>query len=382
MFFHLNPILYFPVFFYSVLLLCICVCIWYTTSEDNHLLLKASPSYPTYAIAIILIWFIGTRPISYLFGDTITYANTYMNTSPEFSKIDWNTEWIFSIFRTFCRRQDWSVQTFFTIIAAGYVGFQTWACKKLLWEGSWIAMLFILSAFSFFTFGVNGLRNGLACSIMLAAIAYATNRQYAITAGLCILAFGIHRSTILPITALVTSVWIIKNPKWALYFWFTSIPLSLLYGDLMGSFFAGLGFDDRMQDYFDDKYYTYGEFSSQGFRWDFLLYSSVPVFLTWYVGVKNHEHKETQGKELADPESMRTWKILATTYILCNSFWVIINKVAFSNRFAYLSWFMYPMVIAYAFTRLQIWENQDRKIAIALLLHALFTLILHFVGIV
>jgi len=322
------------------------------------------------------------RPVSAFFGDTVTYAMTYANTAPYFTEIDLGKEWIFSAFRVFCRKMEWSVHVYFLIISAGYIGFQTWACKKLLWENPWMAMLFMFSAFSFFTFGVNGIRNGLACSIVLLSIAYATEKKYLTTILLCFIAFGIHRSTILPTLALITSLWIIKKPKWAVYFWIFSIPVSLLYGDNISDFFGGLGFDDRMQDYFREEYYNYGEFSSTGFRWDFLLYSSVPVALVWYISKKNENTILESNREVADYKSMRAWNIIAVTYILSNSFWVMVNRAAFSNRFAYLSWFMYPLVIAYAMIRLHLWESQDRKAALVLLAHVGFTLGMHIVGIV
>ena len=72
--------------------------------------------------------------------------------------------------------------------------------------------------------------------------------------------------------------------------------------------------------------------------------------------------------------------ILATTYILANSFWVMVIKAAFSNRFAYLSWFLYPVVLAYAVIRLHIWSDQDRKAGLILLLHAGFTLVMFLLG--
>jgi hypothetical protein len=77
---------------------------------------------------------------------------------------------------------------------------------------------------------------------------------------------------------------------------------------------------------------------------------------------------------------MRVFNILATTYVLANSFWVMVIKAAFSNRFAYLSWFLYPVVLAYAVIRLHIWEDQDKKAGLILVLHAGFTIIMHLLG--
>ena len=58
----------------------------------------------------------------------------------------------------------------------------------------------------------------------------------------------------------------------------------------------------------------------------------------------------------------------------------MVIKAAFSNRFAYLSWFIYPLVLAYGVIRLHIWEDQDKKAGLILLGHAAFTLFMYLQG--
>ena len=131
---------------------------------------------------------------------------------------------------------------------------------------------------------------------------------------------------------------------------------------MIGDFIGALGFDDRMSGYLgaqsDEQ--TMVQFSSTGFRWDFLLYSAVPVLFTWYLTVKRNFED-------------RAFNIIAITYILANAFWVMVIRASFSNRFAYLSWFLYPLVIAYPLLRFNIWDKQDRKTAAILLLYEGFT---------
>jgi hypothetical protein len=107
-------------------------------------------------------------------------------------------------------------------------------------------------------------------------------------------------------------------------------------------------------------------FSSTGFRWDFLLYSSAPVAMIWYV---------TYYRRFSDPE----YTAIANAYLLSNAFWIMVIRAAFSNRFAYLSWFIYPMVIAYPLLRMNIWKDQDRKTTIILFLYSAFTFFMFFV---
>ena len=69
-----------------------------------------------------------------------------------------------------------------------------------------------------------------------------------------------------------------------------------------------------------------------GFRWDFLLYGSVPILEGIYFVFKRKYNNQF-------------YCILLSTYILTNAFWVLINEVPFSDRFAYLSWFMMPLLL-------------------------------------
>ena len=159
------------------------------------------------------------------------------------------------------------------------------------------------------------------------------------------------------------------------------------------NFFMNMGFDDRMSSYGSSMEQNASQFSQTGFRWDFLAYSAMPVCLTWYVTTKAEKERVLYGDtveetetgitgagRIADAHSMRVFNILATTYILANSFWVMVIRASFSNRFAYLSWFLYPVVIAYAVIRLHIWFDQDKKASLILLLHAGFTIIMYMLG--
>lgn len=391
----LDPKLFAVINFWGISLFCLFLGMKYVSSDTcENLLQKKSPAT---AFIFCLIWTIllGLRPAHILFGDTVNYARTYMATSPSFGEIDFHKEWLFALYRTWCRSMGFSVNTFLFFIEVGYVGFMLLAFKKFLWEDTWFAVLFFFSAFSFYVYGVNGIRNGLACSICLAAFALVLkDKNYVIGAVLLFAAFSIHKSTLLPTAALVGSFFLAKKPKLALLFWLSSIPLSLVAGGPVSHFFMGLGFDDRTEAYLSGDNMKYGNFSNTGFRWDFLLYSAMPVWLIWEAQKKIEKRRAEMGGVcleeeesgvygagiLADAESMRIFNALSTIYMLTNAFWVMVAKASFSNRFAYLSWFMYPLIIAYAVVRLHIWEDQDRKAGWILIAHAAFTMFMYLSG--
>ena len=389
--------LFSQIYYWGVFIVCLFLYFNYSGSDNCNKLLQKNSMGPAFLFSILLIVFIGLRPLSHLFGDSVNYAHGYAfdPINATFS-VNFDKEWFWGFLRDTCRVMGHTVHVWFFIIALGYIGFVFWGLQKLVGENVWMAMLFFLSAFETYQFGVNGLRNGFACSAVILAFAIATNKgvvQLGIAVVIMLCAFGSHKSVSLPIAAFFVASYVVKSPKWAIYFWILSIGVSLVAGGTMVNFFAGLGFDDRMSSYANGMNEFGDSFSSTGFRWDFLAYSAMPIWLTWYVTSKAEKERALYGDTLeeaetgitgagriADAYSMRVFNILATTYILANSFWVMVIKAAFSNRFAYLSWFLYPVVLAYGVIRLHIWPDQDRKAALILLLHAGFTLFMYLTG--
>jgi len=389
----IDPQLLIQIYYWGVFFLCICLFFRHQDSKNCDKLLNKNSIIPSLIISVLLIIMMGLRPLSAnAFGDTFAYSFGYKQLSVHNLNytIDLNKEWLWGYIQNFCKWSGFSVSAWFLIIEIGYIGFVLLALKLLLWENTWIGMLFFLSGFSTFTYGTNGIRNGLACSMAIFAIAIAAYFKFKhllIPSVVLFLLFGIHRSTMLPIAAFFAALFLVKDPKYAIYFWIASIGLSVVAGGWFTNFFMGLGFDDRMADYVTTK--AGNEFSHSGFRWDFLLYSAMPVLLTWYVCQKIEDAPETKESMdtgikgagvIADAHSIRVFYVLSTTYILCNAFWVTVCRASFSNRFAYLSWFLYPIVIAYATVRLHIWKDQDQKVGFILMAHAGFTIFMYLIG--
>lgn len=365
--FSIPDYIYSKVFYWAAFWLCLLFSLSYISSQDNHLLLRQHSRFPAILITTLCVLYVGLRPISWRFQDMLAYYIQFERLgSADFSNIPWNGEWGLVVLMNICKANAWSAATYFFIIALLYVLLQAIAYRKLVWENTMLGVLFCISAFSFWGFATNGIRNGVACSIALIGIIHIIKKENLLALVFCILAIGTHRSTMLPISMAIVAVYLVKSPKYAIYFWLTSIVISLFFGNTVAGFLSQLGLDERVDRYMAMSTVNYG-FSRVGFRWDFLLYSSVPVALTWYV---------TQKREIEDP----IFNQLAVTYLLTNAFWVMINRVAFSNRFAYLSWFLYPILIAYIFIRIPLWDEQDKKAGWALLLHASFTIFMYMIG--
>lgn len=359
---------------YYILFLFLCwgTTLYYVGSSQQKILhAEGSPMQgAALVLAIALSFYLGLRPPSGSFGDMNMYIHSYVNVINSYVPIGFRSEWLWANLAAFCKFSGFNVFEFFLIVEIGYI-FGMFICSFLLMRKNlWIAVLFFFISFSCYSFGTNGIRNGLGCSLDLVAISLFAlgGAKRPVGVVLMFLAMGIHRSTILPSAAAIASVYFIKDTKTAIRFWIASIAISLVAGPMVENFFAALGFDDRMDQYAstnqDER--SMNQFSATGFRWDFLLYSSFGTIMIWYV---------TRYRKFTD----KVYSIIAITYLLCNAFWVMVIRSAFSNRFAYLSWFLYPVVMAYPLLRMNLWKDQDRKTAIIFFLYSGFTLFMFFI---
>ena len=355
-----DPSLYHPFYIYSLLV----ITLFYVVkiyNKDEEWIDENSNNALVLIYIGLFVYLVGLRPISsYYFGDTSNYAigyNSFINgtriVNPE------SKEWAFEWLQYYCSKV-MDVHEFFLLVEILYVIPVLWACWKFIPNHSVLMFIACMGAFSFFSYGVNGIRNGMACSLIIAAMACVNrNLLYKITGLiLAFLAFNIHRSTALPIVCILGS-FLVKDTRYIMGFWAVSIFISLIAGNAVESFFTGLGFDDRM-DAYSSQNIDSSMFSSTGFRWDFLLYSSMPILLGYYVVFV---------RQVWD----KNYLLLLNTYILCNSFWVMMIRASYSNRFAYLSWFMYALVLAYPCLKLPVWEDQGRKAALIFMAHFAFT---------
>ncbi|PKB44656.1 EpsG-like putative glucosyltransferase [Cellulophaga sp. RHA19] len=313
-----------------------------------------------YTLLIVTILYIGLRPISHLFGDTINYYRSYIayeygaNISEKVGDYGWHV-----FMKT--AAQFMPIQAFFTICAFIYV-FPLYRISKEFFKEYWYYsfLLFVVS-FSFWTYGVNGVRNGAAASLFLWGVSY--HRKKIIMAICFLLAIQFHKTLLLPIIAF-SATFLYNNPKTYFKGWFACIPLSLVMGGVWITIFASLGFgDERLAGYLTAEADA-GTFKSTGFRWDFLFYSAFAVFAGWYFIIK---------RKFKD----QVYFQLFNTYLICNGFWILVIRANYSNRFAYLSWFMMAIIIIYPMLKQQFFKNQHLMIGKIVLAYFAFTYLMY-----
>lgn len=320
---------------------------------------------PVLFISIILALWIGMRPVTSVFGDTIHYAIIYWRPdTDEFPALTLGSEWGWKIFTYLCRHNGLHVSTYFTIIAVLYTLTGLWAVKRFVPTSPFLGMLFLVGSAFFFSYGTNGLRNGLACNLTLLFMAYALEERYAKAALMAIIALSIHRSVMLPIASTVIALAVVKTPITAIYIWIGSIICSLFFSGFFSSLISVIGIDNRIDMYVTNT----GHFGTSGaefggvFRWDFLLYSALPIIYFLYINSKGVRDG--------------WFNTLIITYLLSNSLWILLIRAAFSNRFAYLSWFLMPVIFVYPLCNMRAWANQNQAAGIILFLYISMSIIM------
>lgn len=333
----------------------------YLCSKSDNKLLKGSRIYIISLIVVALTAiYIGTRPV-WCYADTKLYTTIFTLVQngnwSELPSVATEPFWTFVeyICIELTDASGWLfVITTFYIIGMCIAAYR-WLPKHFL-----IAIVFSLTAFSFWGYATNGIRNGMATSIAMLGLSFfcRSKKEMIIGYGLLILASLTHKSCVLIIITATSALFLTKT-KINITFWLFCIVLSLIFPEQFKSFFSGLVDDGRMAAYLNTDVTT-ELFSKTGFRWDFILYSALPILVGWGAISK---------QKIAD----MTYTFILNTYIFSNAFWVLINSASYSNRFAYLSWFLYPIVLVYPFCKFKFIQNQSAILGILLIGLTAFT---------
>ncbi|WP_130734303.1 EpsG family protein [Flavobacterium sp. J27] len=310
----------------------------------------------------LIFLYMGTRPVSFWFGDMGVYAANYDDfRRGELPKLDGDI--LFYGFMKFCSTI-MEKEFFFLIIAFFYTYPIYLISKKWGKENALYLFLMLIGAFSFWAYGTNGLRNGLATSIFLFAISKKSLKYQLLW---MIFAILIHKSTIL-IVVFYLIAFKFNDTKKIIYLWFISILLSLAVGSVLENFLLSIGVmgDDKITAYLNNIDQYANEFSKTGFRLDFLIYSATGVLAGWYYKIKKGFNNQF-------------YNIVYAFYVIANSFWVIVIRAAYSNRFAYLSWFILSVIIFYPLVHESMIKNEKNKLLLAniMILYFAFTFLMN-----
>lgn len=351
----IDAILYPTIYLIIISLLTLFQCTgkgYFLYRNDNHT--------GEICLLILLIVFIGFRPASYVFVDMMNYIGFYNHLKGTPFNFNPNAEnKIFDNLFSYLAAYNMGYTTFFIVIAAIYFSGIYICCRKLFPKNTFLAFLVYLGAFSTLSYATNGVKAGAAASIFLMALAYREKKWLSVL--LLLISWGFHHSMILCIAAYVV-VSVYKNPKAYLLFWVGCLLIALLHIGFFQELFAGMA-DERGAAYLTSTKNWGGK---SGFRYDFVLYSATPVAVGWWVIFKK--------RIISD-----RYNFLLNLYLLTNGIWMLCMYASFTNRIAYLSWFMLPIVLIYPFINEKISDWQNEYLSRIALAHLSFTLFMAFI---
>lgn len=311
--------------------------------------------------AVFLTIFIGLRPYMDVLSDTIGISQYYKLKMGRIFVFSMNVEnKLYDNLILYFASLNIDFRIFLLLMSGLYFICRYIALKKMFQNHVWAAYLLFLASFITYTSSVNGFKAGTAASLFCVAIAYRKNKIIS----LCFLAlsYGMHHSMIVCIMAFLC-VSIYKNTKIYLVGWFLSFIIAVLHIKYFQFLFGSFA-DEKGADYLLTEH---GKWMT-GMRYDFVLYSFMPIALAMYIMFKK--------KVIID----ENYKFVLNLYILTNTVWLLCMYANFTNRIAALSWFMYSIVIGYPFLTDKVYfENQDKNFSVVMSLQLLFTLFMQIV---
>lgn len=291
--------------------------------------------YAVLTIAFYPVDFIGG-------GDRTVYATTVMQASGSNAVFRYaGRETLFQAWQFFGGKI-MNYQTWFFWTASIYVGNYYLAAQRLSRDYTYVLFLMMVCCFQYYAYGQNTIRAGLAGSFIILAVTYFTKPH--LLALFALAGYLIHGSMIVPIAAMICA-YFYRNSKVYFYLWLLIIVVSYFWGSGFEKLFQGLTDDQRTGYLAVDAAKTRYKV---GFRWDFLLYSSLPVMMGYFYIYKLRF------------ESV-FYHFVYNTYLVANSFWVLVIRANYTDRFAYLSWFLFPILLFYPLITQQLYRSVSEQ---------------------
>lgn len=320
----------------------------------------------TFLLVIFMVLFIGSRPESYVFVDMLNYITFYHALyEGNVFVFDSNAEnIIFDNYLAWVGSMNLGTTFFFVSIAAIYFVCTYIACRRMFPQDTLAAYLVFLAAFSTFSYGTNGIKAGAAGAIFLLALSFRKNLKICIP--LILLSYGCHHSMIMPIVGLVLTL-VYKNSKIYFVGWCLCLLIAIAHITFFQELFAGILSDsgDTGANYLNDINDEWG--GKTGFRIDFVIYSAMPILVGYWAVYK---------KKL---QLSKIYTCLLNLYMTLNGTWMLCMYANFTNRIAYLSWFLYPIVLIYPYLNENWGPTRYKSFSLVMLAHLGFTLFMKFI---
>lgn len=316
--------------FYYVILIVLVLMVLIILTFNNRDKIYVANKYIFYILFVYSIYYLGSRELS-IGVDTMNYMGIFddFNTGGLPSiKTD-----VFFFLPFFILSKIVSYRVVLYLCAFAYVFFAARAFRKLSPEYHiYFFLLFMVSPY-FFQFGINGMRNGIAASVFLYALSFLKEGKNKVYVYVAVLSIGIHLSMVVPflIFHLFKKD---RNLYILLLIWLAVFSLVLLgmSFNVLGNISDILISNGVMSGYLSDL----NEDISKEIR-NYWLYG-VPVVI-WTVFF----YEVLRKKKIID----LFYKRCISSYITLSIVYLIFIHASFAVRFAFLSDFLFPLVLFY-----------------------------------
>lgn len=320
----------------------------------------------TFLLVLFMVVFIGLRPASYVFVDMMNYITHYhaLYEGIVFA-FNRNAEnFLFDNYLTWIGSKYLGTTFLFVSIAAIYFICTYIACKRMFPRDTLVAYLVFLAAFSTFSYGTNGIKAGAAAAIFLMALSFRKNLKICIP--LILVSWGFHHSMIMTVVAFALTL-VYKNSKVYFAGWCFCLLIAIAHITFFQELFAGILSDsgDSGANYLNDVDNEWG--GRTGFRIDFVIYSAMPILVGYWAVYK---------KKL---QLSKIYTCLLNLYMTLNGTWMLCMYANFTNRIAYLSWFLYPVVLIYPYLNENWGPTRYKDFSKVMLAHLGFTLFMQII---
>lgn len=323
---------YIQIFCINILPFILAIIGWLQANNRKKLLRPANNIYILYCFATLLL---ALTPASYYDGSD---KGRYMYDFDHISSIIQGEQtkdigWYY--FMNICHFITLGSSTLFFIITTIIFTSSFYFFAKKHFNKQYIGyiLLMTMGLLGFSSYTNNVIRNGVAIALCLFALSINTKW---IKLLLAFIAYLIHGSVLIPIAAFFYTIFI-KNNKIASIIWIICFGLSLLNVNTSSLFEIFGGIDERVSDYAINQASaeTLALYAKAGqFRWDFLIYSIAPLYIARIWKTKYAYNDNLYSR-------------LLNIYLLCNALWLLVIRQAYSERFAFLSWLMIPIITLY-----------------------------------
>lgn len=288
---------------------------------------RSNTSFWAFALFALMLVLLGLFPIEWGYGtDRDNYANVFLQFRNDLAQVDFEQREVGFQFIQYLLSRVMNATQFMFCISLIYLANYLIAIQRLVKTQSYWLFVAVIISMGFTSYNLNTMRAGLAISFLVLGLSMYKSYVRLI---ICMLIAGsIHTSTIIP-GGIILLCRYYNNTRLFYKLWILSIPLPLIAGSYFNLLFQGLG-DDERTGYLsavNDRY-------NIGFRIDFILYSLLPMLVGYYFIFK---------KEVSD----RFYVMIYNAYLLTNMFWILVIRANYSDRFAYLSWFLIPFILVY-----------------------------------